>query len=143
MEEKRKEKLENVILNCEGDRYDILDDVISFIESSDKITQEEFNTIGDLRYYLLGHPDVHMVKTACLHYLGDDHQELENNKKEYKIWCEFDYGFNLNGNEGIYYGTYVSVLEIAKQTVNFAEDNPEEFDDLFNNGLLTITEFKR
>lgn len=108
-----------------------------------KITQEEFNTIDDLRYYLLCHPDTNMVKTACLHYLGDEHQELECSKKEYKIWREFDYGFNLNGNEGIYFGTYESVKEIAKQTVNFTENNPNEFDELFNNGLITIKKFKR
>lgn len=42
------------------------------------LKQEEFNKIADLRYYLLHHPDQQMVKTACLHYLGDDYEDYEH-----------------------------------------------------------------
>lgn len=40
------------------------------------ITIEQFNTIGDLRPFLLEHPDSEMVEAACLHYLGDKFQEF-------------------------------------------------------------------
>lgn len=36
-----------------------------------KITQDQFNSIADLRHYLLLHPDYQMVRAACLHFLGD------------------------------------------------------------------------
>lgn len=49
-----------------------------------KLSIEDFNTIADLRIYLLNHPDKEMVKAACLHYLGDKFQAFaENNEQMY------------------------------------------------------------
>lgn len=38
-------------------------------------TQDQFNKIGDIRPYLLLHPDNDMVQAACLHFLGDAAQQ--------------------------------------------------------------------
>lgn len=38
--------------------------------------------VADIRTFLLEHPDQDMIKQACLHYLGDAHQKLnENNSR--------------------------------------------------------------
>lgn len=37
-------------------------------------TQQSFNAIGDLRPYLLSHKDSAMVRSSCLHFLGDEFQ---------------------------------------------------------------------
>jgi len=38
---------------------------------------EYFNSITDLRIYLLRHPNREMVRQSCLHYLGDQFQQPE------------------------------------------------------------------
>lgn len=51
-------------------------------------TQQSFNAIGDLRPYLLEHKDSAMVKSSCLHFLGDSHQQQEAHtlsKKSYWV----------------------------------------------------------
>ena len=47
-----------------------------------KPTEEQFNQIGDIRPYLLTHPDGNMITNACLHYLGDDAQAWWENKHQ-------------------------------------------------------------
>jgi hypothetical protein len=42
-----------------------------------KITQDQFDTITDLRPYLLQHPDSKMIYAACLHFLGDKFQQID------------------------------------------------------------------
>lgn len=42
---------------------------------------ENFNTIKDLRPFLLRHPDRQMVKESCLHYLGDKFQEFNQTQE--------------------------------------------------------------
>jgi hypothetical protein len=44
--------------------------------NKDKITQEQFNNKADIRELLMWHPDAEMVKTSCLHYLGDKFQKF-------------------------------------------------------------------
>jgi hypothetical protein len=51
-----------------------------------KISQDQFDSIADLRPYLLQHPDGKMVESACLHYLGDEMQQYyEVVKRKMKI----------------------------------------------------------
>jgi len=38
-------------------------------------TQDQFNSIKDLRPYFLLHPDADMVTDSCLHFLGDEAQK--------------------------------------------------------------------
>jgi hypothetical protein len=45
-------------------------------EKPKQISIEQFNTIPDLRIYLLNHPDQEMVRTSVLHYLGDETQKI-------------------------------------------------------------------
>lgn len=45
-----------------------------------KVEQCDFNSIADLRRFLLGHPDGEMVKQSCLHFLGDEAQVWWNRK---------------------------------------------------------------
>ena len=41
------------------------------------MNQEDFNKIPDLRPYFLRHPNDEKVRSACLHYLGDDFQRFD------------------------------------------------------------------
>jgi len=54
------------------------------METIEQVTTEQFNTIDDLRAYLLQHPDQKMIKTACLHFLGDAFQEFEFQQEQKK-----------------------------------------------------------
>lgn len=48
----------------------------------------DFNGIEDLRPYLLRHPDHEMVRSSCLHYLGDRFQEFAQIPVEEKMYTK-------------------------------------------------------
>lgn len=39
------------------------------------VEETPFNQLSDIREALLNHPDQDMVERACLHFLGDEHQD--------------------------------------------------------------------
>lgn len=70
------------------------------------ITNEQFNSITDLREYLLNHPDQEMIKMSCLHYLGIDFdnlklkEDLANNIYEVEESLSDGYGW-YGGKESV------------------------------------------
>jgi len=56
---------------------------ISLYPREENISFEQFNRISDIRMYLLNHPDKEMIRSSCLHYLGDKFQTFDEkiNKK--------------------------------------------------------------
>lgn len=67
-------------------------------EVEKKSIEEKFNEIFDLRPLLLSHKDIEMVKTSCLHYLGDEAQRLSNRPQvsEQEICDIIEKGCGLN-----------------------------------------------
>lgn len=49
-----------------------------------QVAKEFFFNLADIREFLLLHPDQDMIKAACLHYLGDEHQKLDERNKTSK-----------------------------------------------------------
>lgn len=63
------------------------EEIVSEIEKLDPTTRNQLNQycakqIDDLRWVLRTHPDQEMVKSSCLHFLGDETQEWYNNRKK-------------------------------------------------------------
>jgi len=90
IDEKLKDQQE-LMIECTGHEYNgyvyqypIKSPLTLYPTVATKVSIDQFNTIADLRIYLLNHPDKEMVKAACLHYLGDKFQAFaENNEQMY------------------------------------------------------------
>jgi hypothetical protein len=76
---------------------------VLMIEAAELYAQSKqadfFNSIEDLRPYLLCHPDQQMIRTSCLHFLGDKYQDFENTikAKQADAWEE---GYNDGISDG-------------------------------------------
>lgn len=72
------------------------------------VSQDDFNQIKDLRKFFLAHPDKEMVKSSCLHFLGDKAQKLYQESPDEGITELFGNTCKVTrvGNTTIYDGSY-------------------------------------
>jgi len=84
------------------------------METTEKITVDQFNSIEDLRSYFLQHPDPEKIKTACLHFLGDAHQEFAFEQEQKKKLPPYDLS-------GLYYKYGKSTDEDIRKFLSHAK----------------------
>ena len=114
--------------------------VYMFKEGYKAFEQFSFNNIKDLRIYLLKHPDQEMVRSSCLHYLGDKAQQDADDEEIEEI-CRKLCDLKAEENNTIDLNAYgIGVIDGYKEAQQDDSSVEEIFHNIDNKKLRYSTE---